>query len=41
MRSSEEHVGREAMDRVLDGRRRTGRPKTRWKDRIEADLLEK
>ena len=41
MRSPEEQVAREAMDMVVEGRRRRGRPKTRWKDRIEADLLEK
>ena len=29
------------MDMVVDGRRRRGRPKTRWKDKIEGDVLEK
>ena len=41
MRSSQEQVAREAMDKEIEGRRKRGRPKTRWKDRIEADLLEK
>ena len=41
MRSSEEQVAREAIDQKVDGRRRRGRPKTRWKDRLEVDLLEK
>ena len=41
MRSSEEQVAREAVDKVVDGRRSKRRPKTRWKDRIEADLPEK
>ena len=41
MRSPEDQVAREAMDKVVEGRRKRGRPKTRWKDRIEADLLEK
>ena len=31
MRSAEEQVARKAMDRVVEGRRRRGRPKTRWK----------
>ena len=41
MISSEEQVAREAMDKEVDERRRRGRHKTRWKDRIEAHLLEK
>ena len=41
MRSSEEQVATEAMDKEVDGHRRRGRPKTRWKIRIEADLPEK
>ena len=41
IRSSEEQVAREAMDKEEDGRRGRGRPKTRWKDRIVADLLKK
>ena len=41
MRSSEEQVAKEAMDKEVVRRRRRGRPKTRWKDRMEADLLEK
>ena len=40
MRSSEERVAREAMDKEVDGWRRRGRPKTRWKERIVPDLLE-
>ena len=35
MRSAEGQVAREAMDMVVDGRRRRGRPKTRWRDKIE------
>ena len=41
MRSSEEQVVREAMDKVVAGRRSRGRPKTRWKDRIKVELQEK
>lgn len=38
---AEQHVGREALDMEVPGQRRRGRPKTRWKDRITADMVEK
>ena len=41
MRSSDESVAKEALDMEVMGRRRRGRPKTRWRDRIAADMLEK
>ena len=41
MRRTEEHMAREAMDMEIPGNRRRGRPRTRWKDRIAADMTEK
>ena len=41
MRREEQHVAREVMDMEVDGTRRRGRPKTRWKDCIEDDMREK
>ena len=40
-RSSEEQIAREAMEGEVQGRRRRGRPKIRWKDRIAADMAER
>ena len=40
-RSSEDQIAREAMEGEVQGRRRRGRPKTRWKDRIAADMTER
>ena len=40
-RDGEEHVGREAMEMEVEGRRARGRPKTRWKDCIRNDPREK
>ena len=39
-RRSEGHVAREAMIMELPGNRMRGRPKTRWKDRVAADMVE-
>ena len=41
MRREEQHVAREVMDMEVDGTRRRGRPKTRWKDCIGDDMREK
>ena len=41
MNSFQKQVAREAMDKEVVGRRRKARPKTRWKDGIGTDLLEK
>ena len=41
MRRHEDYVGKRVMNMEVDGRRRRGRPKFRWKDRIHEDLREK
>ena len=41
MRREEQHVAREMMDLEVNGRRRRGRPKTRWRDCIGDDMREK
>ena len=41
MRREELHVAREVMDIEINGTRRRGRPKTRWKDCIRDDMIEK
>ena len=41
MRREEPHVAREVMDTEINGTRRRGRPKTRWKDCIRDDMREK
>ena len=41
MRRGEDNVAREALDMEVRGRRRRGRPKTRWRDRVAADVIEK
>ena len=41
MRRDWQHVAREVMDMQVDGTRRRGRPKTRWKDCIGDDMREK
>ena len=40
-RAGEEHVAREIMEMEVEGTRRRGRPKTRWKDNIDRDMKEK
>ena len=40
-RRTEEHMARTAMDMEILGNRRRGRPKTRWRDRITTDMMEK
>ena len=40
-RREEEHVGRRMLGMEVEGRRRRGRPETRWKDRIGEDLSER
>ena len=37
----EEHIGREIMRMEVQGRRKRGRPKRRWKDCIEEDMRSK
>ena len=41
MRREEDHVCRRVMDMEVDGRRRRGRPKFRWKDNVSNDMREK
>ena len=37
----EDHIGRKVMEQVVPGRRRRGRPKFRWGDRLKEDLRSK
>ena len=41
MRREDDHVCRRVMDMEVDGRRRRGRPKFRWKDKVTNDMREK
>jgi hypothetical protein len=40
-RNDEAHIGREVMDMRVEGIRKKGRPRTRWKDVINGDMKEK
>ena len=40
-REGEQHIGREVMEMELEGNRRKGKPKTRWKDCIRKDMKDK
>ena len=40
-RRGEDYVGKSVGDLEIEGSRRRGRPKMRWKDRIAGDLREK
>ena len=39
-RREEDYVGMRVMEMEVQGRRRRGRPKLRWKDRVKEDLRE-
>ena len=41
MRREEHYVGRRAMEMKVQGRRKRGRPKRRWLDRVRDDIKEK
>ena len=41
MRREKGHLARDVLEMEVQGRRGRGRPRTRWKDRITADLAEK
>ena len=41
MRRDEEYVGKRVMVMDVEGRRRNGRPKSRWMDRVNVNLREK
>ena len=41
MQSGEKQIAREVMESEVQGRRRRGRPKTRWKNIITADMVER
>ena len=41
MRREEHHVGRRAMEMKVQGRRKKGRPKRRWLDKVKDDIKEK
>ncbi|XP_027229489.2 uncharacterized protein [Penaeus vannamei] len=38
IRSEEDYIGNRVMEMHVDGRRRRGRPKLRWRDRLKEDL---
>ena len=41
MRREEHYVGRRAMEMKVQGRRKRGRPKRRWLDKVKDDIKEK
>ena len=41
MRRNEHNVGRRTMEMKVQRRRKTGRPKRRWLDRVRDDMKEK
>ena len=41
MRREEHYVGRRAMVMKVQGRRKRGRPKRRWLDKVKYDIKEK
>ncbi len=41
MRREEHYVGRRTMEMKVQGRRKRGRPKRRWLDKIKDDIKEK
>ena len=41
MRREEHYVGRRVMEMKVQGRRKTGRPKRRWLDKVKDDIKEK
>ena len=41
MRREEHYVGRRAMEMKVQGRKKGGRPKRRWLDRVTDDIKEK
>ncbi|XP_068208349.1 uncharacterized protein [Palaemon carinicauda] len=41
MRRDEDHIGRHTMEMEVQGRRRRGRPRKRWRDCVRVDLQEK
>ena len=41
MRRDEHYIGRRAMEKTVQGRRKRGRPKRRWLDRGRNDIKEK
>ena len=41
MRREEQYVGRRAMKMEVQGRKKIGRPKRRWLDRVRDDIKEK
>ena len=41
LRRAEDHVGRHTMDMEVQGRRKRGRPRKRWRDCVREDMREK
>ena len=41
LRSEDDHIGKQVMGMQVEGRRRRGRPKLRWKDRLREDMESK
>ncbi|XP_069989476.1 uncharacterized protein [Penaeus vannamei] len=41
LRSEEDYIGNRVMEMHVDGRRRRGRPKLSWRDRLKEDMEDK
>ena len=41
LRREEDYIGKKVLALEVEGRRRKGRPKFRWRDKLREDLLKK